>query len=189
MKTKQSDFMNYLSENPCPHPGQKVVVGQNIVSAAGLMYRLRWNLTDIDTLAVLAERIPASIWSMGFTGTIFAHPLSDLGGVNGPWEKFLEKIWQEVVDGKRIFAFCEGGHGRTGTFLASLIAMIEKPDDPIAVMRERYCQRAVETIYQAERIFALVGKEVPEYYQKTLLDQTKIAAILEYWKNQALTKK
>ena len=178
----REDFTNYFLKEPCPHPGQKVVIGQYAVNAAALIDKVRWDISSIDILVALAEHVPASIWSEGFLGLIFAYPLSDWGGVKGPWIKFLENIWQEVANGKQVLAFCEGGHGRTGTFLASLIAIVEKPEDPIATMRERYCQDAVETIYQAEAIFALVNQEIPEHYREELLDSTTISAMLEYWK-------
>lgn len=72
--------------------------------------------------------------------------------------------------GKRVLVFCMGGHGRTGTVLAALKAMLE-PDteDPIADVREAYCQKAVETDLQAEAVFALRGQHVPEKYEGKLI--------------------
>jgi protein-tyrosine phosphatase len=63
------------------------------------------------------------------------------------------------------------GHGRTGTFLASLIALLEDDHttpDPIAAVRERHCEQAVESVAQGEAIFALRGQPLPRKYRRTL---------------------
>jgi hypothetical protein len=63
-----------------------------------------------------------------------------------------------------VHIFCDGGHGRTGTVLASLIALMEssaKTPDPIAAVRARYCDQAVETLDQARAIYRLRGEDLP----------------------------
>jgi protein-tyrosine phosphatase len=52
--------------------------------------------------------------------------------------------------GDKIHVGCLAGHGRTGTFLAALVAYRGTSDDPIAYVREHYCARAVETGEQVE---------------------------------------
>lgn len=77
----------------------------------------------------------------------------------------LNLIWHEGLEkGKKIVVFCTGGHGRTGTFVASLIALVEQPEDPIAALRSRYCEHAVEGLEQREAIFKILGRELPEKY-------------------------
>lgn len=45
---------------------------------------------------------------------------------------------------------CLGGHGRTGTALACLAVLADTPaDEAVAWVRERYCDKAVETDAQA----------------------------------------
>jgi hypothetical protein len=100
---------------------------------------------------------------------VFAAPLRDFGGVPRSWRRFLEQVIEELEQGKNLLAFCGAGHGRTGTFLASLIALLESADetpDPIAAVRERYCDLAVETLAQAEGIFNLRHETVPGQYQR-----------------------
>ncbi len=98
--------------------------------------------------------------------------LRDFGGVPTNWRELLEeRIIPRLEDGDDLLAFCAGSHGRTGTFLASLIALLETPEetpDPIAAVRERHCHEAVETKLQAEAIFALRGQAVPQHYLAAL---------------------
>jgi protein-tyrosine phosphatase len=50
-----------------------------------------------------------------------------------------------------VLIFCLGSHGRTGTVIAGLIAMLEpEVDDPIEAVRKRHCGKSVETREQAE---------------------------------------
>jgi len=100
-------------------------------------------------------------------------PLRDYGGVPDDWREQLEtRVIPQLMAGEKILAFCSASHGRTGTFLASLIALLESEDktpDPIKAVRERHCKHAVETTAQAEAIFALRGQEVPEVYWGTFV--------------------
>ncbi len=51
--------------------------------------------------------------------------------------------------------------------LGSLIALLESAEetpDPIEAVRTRHCHHAVETLAQAEGIFALRGQELPQKY-------------------------
>lgn len=61
-----------------------------------------------------------------------------------------------------IAVYCVGGHGRTGTF-ASIIAALggaAKGGDPVAYIRGRYCNSAVESSEQVEYIEAVTGATV-----------------------------
>lgn len=58
---------------------------------------------------------------------------------------------------------CQGGHGRTGTALAILAYLsgaCSGDEDPVAWVREKYCDEAVETIPQVEYIERITGAEV-----------------------------
>jgi hypothetical protein len=72
-----------------------------------------------------------------------------------------------LAESKKLLGFCMASQGRTGTWLASLVAILE-PDtaDPIAAIRQRHCQHAVETLAQAKAIFALRGEELPAKYRR-----------------------
>ena len=82
------------------------------------------------------------------------------------FKRFLEDtIIPELQCERRVLVFCLGGHGRTGTVLAGLIALLE-PDveDPVNEIRNRYCASAVETREQAEWVFALRGQKLPKHW-------------------------
>ncbi len=148
------------------HHGQKPVqIGPYIVRPGAGLDLIWEDLETVDVLVNLAgERGIPGDYLKDFES--IDYELVDFGGIPADWEEFLKvQILPVLKVGKLIMPFCEGGHGRTGTFLASLIAIVEADvEDPIAAIRERYCDRAVETLEQAEAIFALTGKPVPAKY-------------------------
>jgi len=108
------------------------------------------------------------------SGNFEVHPvfMQDLGGVPIDWQDRVKAVLGRIMRGASAHIFCDGGKGRTGTMLASLVALAEShrsTPDPIAAVRERYFHGAVETIEQAEAIFALRGQPVPEKYVMQLL--------------------
>ena len=76
-----------------------------------------------------------------------------------------ERVIPALSAGKKILVYCIGSHGRTGTFIASLIALLEpETPDPIAAVRERHCAKSVETLSQADFVFWLRDEDLPEMY-------------------------
>lgn len=66
---------------------------------------------------------------------------------------YLFEVYLRMCKGERVLVYCAGGHGRTGLFLASLLALVEPElEDPVVELRHRYCSRAVETPAQAEQV-------------------------------------
>jgi hypothetical protein len=58
----------------------------------------------------------------------------------------ISQIHQAVADGAVAEVFCFGGHGRTGTVLASLATLDgEAPASAIARVQIEYCARAIST--------------------------------------------
>ncbi|CAN5536285.1 hypothetical protein BH10CYA1_BH10CYA1_18060 [soil metagenome] len=112
------------------------------------------------------EGIPPYVMRMA-EYSVLACPMTDFGGVPDNWENFLRsQVIPKLAAGQHLIPFCKGGHGRTGTLIASLIAILEPSvTDPIAAVRERYCSFAVETIEQGTAIFALAGQPLPMKYQ------------------------
>lgn len=153
-----------MSHQTCSHQGTEVAVGPYTVWAGS--YKLAPEvLASSDLLVMLGERLP---WPMGQIGTvpIMSLQLPDFGGVSRDWHGLLTgSVIPELETGKRLTFFCFGGHGRTGTVLASLVALLESQiADPIDAIRKRYCVNAVETSDQARGIFALRGEASPVRY-------------------------
>jgi len=156
----------------CRHAGEVVPVGPYEVMAGGTMYLQSQDLQRADVLVPLTDEW-ARLLRNGHRYDVLPAILPDFGGVPKNWRNFLcGKVLPLLEEGKKVLAFCTAGHGRTGTFLASLIAILESREqtpDPIKAVWERYCEEAVETLAQAEGIFAIRGEELPdEHYQRTL---------------------
>jgi len=175
---------------PCPfsppYRGHRVRVANYLdqVRVGGTMYLQTDDLDKADVLIPLTgcsellfggrymldasaqpSKLPA--FKEGRLYDILCGKMDDMGGVPDGWEAFLrEQVVPLLVEGRSILAFCFAGQGRTGTFLASLIAILE-PDvaDPIEAVRHRYSGHAVETRAQAEAIFAIKGKSLPKRWQ------------------------
>lgn len=150
----------------CSHRGEEVQVGPYTIMAGGVQYLRSEDLNRADLLVSLTNEVRPL--EFGKRYEVLAGPLPDYGGVPTYWKEFLEVVIEELKRGKKILAFCFASHGRTGTFLASLIALLESAQetpDPIAAVRERHCERAVESLEQAEAIFALRGQILPEQYR------------------------
>jgi len=149
----------------CTHRGELVRVGQFSIKAGGTYDLLPQDLEGIDVLIPLLESVP---FGFGRRYSVLAAPLVDYGGVPSNWRAFLEgDVIPLLESGASVLTFCMGSHGRTGTILASLIALLEDPaetPDPIEAARARHCRKAVETERQAVAIFALRGEELPDKY-------------------------
>lgn len=150
----------------CDHRGNPVRAGPYEILAGGLEYFDGTELPDVDLVIPLTR-------GYGFLGLsedqrVLELILEDYGGVPKDWEERLrEDVIPELEVGNSILTFCVGSHGRTGCFLASLIALLESSEetpDPIFAVRERHCSLAVESEAQAEAIFALRGEVLPESY-------------------------
>jgi len=150
---------------PCSHRGEAVKVGPYTVYAGGMQYFQPGDSARFSLLVPLTSgRMP---FDFGGRYKILAAPLVDFGGVPKKWGSFIQVVVNELDSDETILAFCEGSHGRTGCFLGSLIALLESKKeipDPIAAVRQRHCRHAVETLAQAEAIFAIRGDELPAHY-------------------------
>ncbi len=170
-----------------PYRGNPVRVGPYTVLAGGMRYLESSDLDKADVLIPLtgckelnfgqryeltAAEQPSGItaFAPGKTYDVLVGKLPDFGGVPDNWETFLrEQVIPLLASGLSLMGFCFASQGRTGTFLASLIAILEPDtDDPIAAVRERHCEHAVESKAQAEAIFAIKGMPVPDFYSETL---------------------
>jgi len=171
------------------HRGQRVRVGKFFITAGGTMYLEPEDMDQGSVLVPLVGFTPElpfgelhsidgrkvldgiPILQPGRRYDILPIALKDFGGVPECWGELLrEKVLPLIKDGRSLLVFCAGGHGRTGTFIASLIALLEPETlDPIDATRRRYCRYAVETASQAEAVFALRGEEVPPQYDRSFI--------------------
>lgn len=75
------------------------------------------------------------------------------------------RFWRtllELIEGKDVTVCCWGGHGRTGTAIASLmVADGVPPTDAMRHIWKVYCEKAIETLSQENYLFELVGESRP----------------------------
>lgn len=79
----------------------------------------------------------------------------------GTYFEILDGIIKNInKDPVKIGVMCLGGHGRTGTLLATFLGLLEPSiDDPIAYVREHYCKKAIESYDQIDYIERITGKK------------------------------
>lgn len=151
----------------CSHHGEVVRCGDYYVLAGGTQYLQPEDLERADVVIPLENRVPARL---GQSVVVLGCPWKDFAPPPDGFEQFLrESVIPLLAEGRRLLVYCIGSHGRTGTFVASLIALVESPEetpDPIQAVRERHCRKAVETLEQAESVFSLRGQELPEKYRR-----------------------
>lgn len=158
----------YYEDHP-EHRGKKAVqVGPYQIHPGGTRYLKEGDFDGFDVLIPLDDTRGIRL-DLGQTIQILGCPWPDFSPPPDGFEEFLlDKVIPLLQAGKKVMVYCIGSHGRTGTFLASLIALLENREqtpDPIAAARKRHCHKAVETLRQAEAIFALRGEELPESYR------------------------
>jgi hypothetical protein len=171
-KKRQGGYGHPIT-NRHEHRGGLVQVGPYKVAAYGTMYQPLPSAVfqRFDVIVPLNGKHPTPK-SLREGQLVLDAELPDFGGVPEDWEQFLEgEVIPLLMAGNTMLAYCSASHGRTGTFLASLIALLEDEEetpDPIAAVRARHCLRAVESWAQAEGIFALRGQPIPEHYQRSM---------------------
>ena len=154
----------------CDHYGvAPIVVGKYVIYPAGVRYFQPGDLDAVDVIVPLTSDSIGKMLTPGHRYDILCAYLPDRGGVPDNWKAFLEAdVIPLLQQGKKVMPYCFGSHGRTGVFIASLIALLEsakETPDPIAAARERHCYRAVESEAQATAVFALRGRSLPAKYK------------------------
>lgn len=143
---------------PCSHDGDPVKIGRSTIYAGGGMYLSPETMARYELRVFLRAERNSENFAFGHTARGFLWlPIVDYLTVQehdwAVWKVRLQQVYGQMQQGKRVIVFCAGGHGRTGLFLASLLALAE-PDinDPVAEIRHRYCDKAVETSEQAAQV-------------------------------------
>ncbi|HEY9774471.1 MAG TPA: hypothetical protein V6C81_11770 [Planktothrix sp.] len=168
---------SHVSHKPCSHRATEAVkVGDYSIYLGGTMYFQPGDVDNFDVLIPLTETglpfgqmvkvtAPYALRKMppltpGRTYQVLPLPIVDFQGPPVGWGDILrEKVVPLITSGKKVVAFCAGSHGRTGTLLASLIAIMEpRIKFPIQVARKRHCHHAVETVEQMEAIIRLMSR-------------------------------
>jgi hypothetical protein len=80
-------------------------------------------------------------------GVEFTYRIKDGAAPGNPknFKKLVEWVADRLYEGDKVFCGCIGGHGRTGTFLAALVAHMSGEKDAIKYVRDNYCKKAVES--------------------------------------------
>ena len=167
----------------CSHRGEPIQVGPYTVYAGGSRYLTGSDLKGFDLILPLDRQVPLEL---GQVVTITGVPWFDMDAPPKGFLEFLEETVMPVIEsGKKVLFYCTGGHGRTGTFLATLIALLEpETEDPIAAARTRHCENAVETRSQGDFIFNLRGQTLPLVYDEEFyLKELEMEELMNKWKS------
>lgn len=86
-------------------------------------------------------------WSGKFS---FLFPITDMCAPKSPEEfsQLIDWLILQLTANKKVHLGCLGGHGRTGTVLAALVARFMGRKDAIEYVRANYCKKAVESSEQ-----------------------------------------
>ncbi len=109
---------------------------------------------DVMTYPIYARSFP---WNAGES---FLYPIPNGHVPKNPdeFKKLVEWTCVQLEEGALVHAGCIGGHGRTGLFIAAVVAsfaLLEVPRvgdliDATTWVRENYCEKVVETPIQVD---------------------------------------
>jgi len=91
---------------------------------------------------------------------IVVYPWPDLGAPRDPrrFARALRWLLAQATEGRRVEIGCAGGHGRTGTTLASLLVLQGlSARSAIRRVRRAYCEEAIESREQEAFVRSLAG--------------------------------
>lgn len=80
-------------------------------------------------------------------GESFLYPITDMNPPSDAdsFKQLIEWLAVQLSANKKVHVGCIGGHGRTGTVFAALVAVLMGKKDAIQYVRDNYCQKAVES--------------------------------------------
>jgi hypothetical protein len=158
---------DYTPIKTCKHPPQHVINGETWGVWAGKRndcedvldeYDFALNLTG--SRVYRKHQLPKALvkWEMPVKEYVLDWPDRGLPGLP-------KAFWTDLVnylkkDKLRMVMFCIGGHGRTGTALASLmvVGLGWKPKEAIEWIHKNYCEEAIETMPQTQYVYRLAGE-------------------------------
>lgn len=155
----------------CDHVRQPFQIGSYPVLATGSLFGNEIYENPIPDLGVYLSEVS---WSKHFSKPTFYGKITgfsspnvtppypaiildwqDQGGVSlNMLDWLVEGIITNIEAGKLVEVGCMGGHGRTGTLWACVLGKMENLSAHRAILelRDRYCEKAVESKTQAELI-------------------------------------
>lgn len=111
-------------------------------------------------------------------------PIADHGIPALPKEFWPDLLKDLLVEKDRrggmldLRAFCMGGHGRTGMFLAIMYGLTHPQDqDPVDTIRKMYCINAVETLSQENYVYHCCGLPKHEKFSGTVSVSTGVTSV------------
>jgi protein-tyrosine phosphatase len=109
-----------------------------VVDDADIYIGLDYSMADHE------QRLP---WVKGHA---VHYRITDMKAPDNPAEfkQLIEWLAGRIESGDKAHIGCIGGHGRTGTVLAALVAHMTSEPDPIKYVRDNYCTKAVESNVQ-----------------------------------------
>lgn len=121
------------------------------------------------------DSLDGKIWEYLEPGEveIFYYPVEDYGVLDqNHMEYLVNKIIKDIKDGKKVWLFCLGGHGRTGYVSACILGKMGI-EDPIAYLWNHYCINAIESSKQIREIIDFLGDgfESLEFYYEQIIEQ------------------
>jgi hypothetical protein len=153
------------------HWKQPIEIAEGIVIRCSAWYdrplQVRWDYPKVGLYFDNAWLGDRSFVSRGWHGPNIAHrgefavigwPDYDIPNQFAKAVEALEYALNKAGDGIEVEIGCLGGHGRTGTALASMLVLLgEEPDDAMHWVWKNYCDRAIETPDQerwVDRVYA-----------------------------------
>jgi hypothetical protein len=166
-KTKKEEKEYTYSYKEC-HTGTVPVfvdpVSKVVINAGGSMRKVKPEANDL-LIDCGADFMSSSFPSVKKN----KNPVVEIDIPNGNVPNLDLKFWKDLVkviryEKKDVLIACVGGHGRTGTCLAILAALMlpEAKENPIIYIREHYCKKAVENTKQYNYIKTLLNLDIPE---------------------------
>jgi len=92
----------------------------------------------------------------------------------------LQYIYDCLQEGKKVHIGCLGGHGRTGTIMAALLAQNYGMKDSIKYIRENYCKKAVESPSQVSWLkdnFDVIPAKSSKLYERPYVYGSNVTRI------------
>lgn len=95
-------------------------------------------------------------WQEGYS---FKYLIPDMRAPSNPKEfkELINWLVKQIRCANKVHIGCIGGHGRTGTVLVALVAVMTDTKDAIAYVRKHYCAKAVESQEQVDFLVKYYG--------------------------------